>query len=159
MMDRNRGFGPANPPMNVGDELDVHIEAVGEKGDGLAKVKGFVLFVPDTKEGEDCRVRVTRVLRKVGFAEKIGEAQSKPETSEPKEVQPEPAAEEPQYEDTEDFGEEPAAGLVEEPASAETTEEPKAEEKKEKPEETGEPSEPEAEEKPAEEPAEESKPE
>ena len=34
-------------PVNVGDEIDVKIEAVGEKGDGVAKVKGFVLFVPN----------------------------------------------------------------------------------------------------------------
>ncbi|MBI2129647.1 TRAM domain-containing protein, partial [Candidatus Woesearchaeota archaeon] len=33
-------------PVKVGDELDVKIEAVGEKGDGIAKKNGFVLFVP-----------------------------------------------------------------------------------------------------------------
>jgi len=111
MEGRNRrgGFGgPSIPPINIGDEIDVHIEAVGEKGDGLAKVKGFVLFVPNTKEGEDCRVKVTRVLRKVGFAEKIGEAQGTPVQEEmPREKKTEgSAAEEPHYEDTEDFGEE-----------------------------------------------------
>ncbi|MBW2992272.1 TRAM domain-containing protein [Candidatus Woesearchaeota archaeon] len=125
---RGGGFGGPRPPMEVGDEIDVHIEAVGEKGDGLAKVKGFVLFVPGTKEGEDCRVKVTRVLRKVGFAEKIGEAQGPVETSAPKEApaeapSEEEPAEEPQYEDTETFGEEPA----EEPSE----EAPAEEEKKE----------------------------
>jgi len=60
-------------PVRVGDEVDVKIEAVGEKGDGIAKVKGFVLFVPNTKQGDNVRVRITRVLRKVGFAEVIGE--------------------------------------------------------------------------------------
>ena len=60
-------------PVNVGDELDVSIEAVGEKGDGICKVKGFVLFVPNTQEGQRVKVRVTRVLRKVGFAEVVGE--------------------------------------------------------------------------------------
>jgi len=56
-------------PVNVGEEFDVEIETVGEKGDGLAKVKGFVLFVPGTKEGDKVKVRVTKVFRKVGFAE------------------------------------------------------------------------------------------
>jgi len=32
------------PPVEVGEELDVVIEAVGEKGDGIAKKNGFVLF-------------------------------------------------------------------------------------------------------------------
>lgn len=68
-------------PINVGDELDVKIEAVGAKGDGIAKVKGFVIFVPGAKEGETVRVKVTRVLRKVGFAETIGGATSEAESN------------------------------------------------------------------------------
>ena len=59
-------------PINVGDELDVTIEAVGAKGDGVAKVKGFVIFVPGAKQGETVKVKITRVLRKVGFAEILG---------------------------------------------------------------------------------------
>ena len=61
-------------PVKVGDELDVKIEAVGEKGDGIAKKDGFVLFVPSTKQGDNVRIRVTRVLQKVGFAEVVGQA-------------------------------------------------------------------------------------
>lgn len=57
------------PPVQVGDEMEVEIESVGEKGDGLAKVSGFVLFVPHTKQGDMVKIRVTRVLTKVGFAE------------------------------------------------------------------------------------------
>lgn len=102
-------------PVKVGDELDVKIEAVGEKGDGIAKKDGFVLFVPGTKQGDEVRIRVTRVLRKVGFAEVAGEksgqsAEASEETREEGyEQSPEesPASEE-EYtgEDTENFGEE-----------------------------------------------------
>ncbi len=68
------GFRPRNfAPVKVGDELDVKIEAVGEKGDGIAKKDGFVLFVPATKQGDEVRIKVTRVLQKVGFAEVVGE--------------------------------------------------------------------------------------
>ena len=102
---RDRGFGRSNfVPVNVGDEIDVKIEAVGEKGDGVAKVKGFVLFVPNVKEGDLVRVRVTKVLRKVGFAESIGPAQGTPaEDSGPK---PKKEESEEQFagEDSEDFG-------------------------------------------------------
>ena len=103
---RGRDFGGSREgmaPVNVGDELDVTIEAVGEKGDGIAKKNGFVLFVPSTKEGERIRIRVTKVLRKVGFAEKIGEAQGGADAPAEKEKEAEP---EPLPEDTEDFGEE-----------------------------------------------------
>ena len=124
---RGGGFGGPKPPMNVGDEIDVHIEAVGEKGDGLAKVKGFVLFVPGTQAGEDCRVKVTRVLRKVGFAEKIGEAQGPVESSEKKQeapaAEPEETSEEESYEDTENFGEETPEDSGEEPSEEGQSEE------------------------------------
>ena len=65
-------------PVKVGDELDVTIEAVGEKGDGICKKKGFVLFVPNTKQGDNVKIRVTKVLRKVGFAEVIGPSSGAP---------------------------------------------------------------------------------
>ena len=44
-MEDDRGFEQRFAPVNVGDELDVKIEAVGEKGDGIAKKEGFVLFL------------------------------------------------------------------------------------------------------------------
>jgi predicted RNA-binding protein with TRAM domain len=118
---RRFGGGGPSPPIQVGEEVDVHIEAVGEKGDGLAKVRGFVLFVPGTKEGEDCRVKVTRVLRKVGFAEKVGAAQPKEESQETQEGEQseEPAEKEADYQDTEDFGEESESEETEEDAGEE----------------------------------------
>jgi len=111
-MQEDRRFGEDFAPVKVGDEIDVKIEAVGEKGDGIAKKEGFVLFVPNTKEGQDVKIRVTKVLRKVGFAEVVGEAESVPQEGASKESQPvtgqgqaEPEPEEIK-EDTEDFGEE-----------------------------------------------------
>ena len=68
--------GFASSPVKVGDELDVKIEGVGEKGDGLAKKDGFVLFVPNTKQGDQVKVKVTRVLRNVGFAQVIGQGEA-----------------------------------------------------------------------------------
>ena len=109
---RARSFAP----VKVGDELDVKIEAVGEKGDGIAKKDGFVLFVPGTKQGDEVRIRVTRVLQKVGFAEvageKSGEATSE-EASEEKSSSEEsyesgaeePAEDEYSGQDSENFGE------------------------------------------------------
>ena len=118
-MEDDRGFEQRFAPVNVGDELDVKIEAVGEKGDGIAKKEGFVLFVPNTKEGQEVRIRITKVLRKMGFAEVVGESEAAPNQeespaegeaqSEETQEKQEPAAEqseENKVEDTEDFGEE-----------------------------------------------------
>jgi|SRR3989344_2125788 len=68
-------------PIKVGEEMDVTIEAVGEKGDGIAKVKGFVIFVPNTKQGDKVKIKVTRVFRKVGFGEVMGEGTGSTEES------------------------------------------------------------------------------
>ena len=95
----NRGFRNF-APIKVGDEVDVQIEAVGEKGDGIAKVKGFVIFVPNTKKGDNVKVKITRVLRKVGFGEVIGAAEGPVESEGGEEK-----AEEEVQEDSENFGE------------------------------------------------------
>ena len=58
-------------PVKEGDEMDVEIEAVGEKGDGVAKVGGYVIFVPNTAKGDKVKVKITKALRKVGFAEVV----------------------------------------------------------------------------------------
>ncbi|MEM2916104.1 MAG: TRAM domain-containing protein [Candidatus Woesearchaeota archaeon] len=109
------GYRQNTAPVKVGDELEVTIEAVGEKGDGIAKKDGFVLFVPGVKQGDKVRIRVTKVLRKVGFAEVVGKGA---EVAAPAEEAPKaeiPAGEEPAEgeasaeevaEDSESFGEE-----------------------------------------------------
>ena len=116
------GFGGPRrsfAPVKVGEELDVKIEAVGEKGDGIAKKNGFVLFVPGVKEGQEVRIKVTKVLRKVGFAEVVGQGSASSEESSdsegseessedseaPAEESQEAVSEEP-AEDSENFGEE-----------------------------------------------------
>ncbi len=58
-------------PVKVGDVVDVKIEAVASKGDGIAKIDGFVIFVPGAKEGEEVKVKITDV--KPRFA--VGEIQ------------------------------------------------------------------------------------
>ncbi|MBN2454143.1 TRAM domain-containing protein [Candidatus Woesearchaeota archaeon] len=112
----NRDFGRSFAPVKVGDELDVTIEAVGEKGDGIAKKEGFVLFVPNTSQGDNVKIKITKVLRKVGFAEVIGQGEAPAESeeapaesAEESDAEEEAPAEEEQsdeaQEDTEDFGE------------------------------------------------------
>ena len=110
----NRGFrdnSQQQAPIQAGEEFDVVVESVGEKGDGLARKEGFVLFVPNTKAGDNVKVRVTKVLRNVGFAEVIGTGnapapvprEKKPRYEERAAHQAAPQEEQVKYEDTEDF--------------------------------------------------------
>ena len=58
-------------PIDVGETYDVTIEDVGREGDGITRVEGFVVFVPNTKKGDSVKVRITKVSRRVGFAEVV----------------------------------------------------------------------------------------
>lgn len=62
-------FGFGKPPVKVGDVREVKIEAVGSEGDGIAKIEGFVVFVPGAKMNDNVKIRITKVLKKYGFAE------------------------------------------------------------------------------------------
>jgi len=63
----------SNPPVKAGEEIEVEIISKGSKGDGVAKYQGFIIFIPDANVGEKHKVRVTRVLANMGFAEIIKE--------------------------------------------------------------------------------------
>ena len=119
-MFRDRGYEERRSfsPVKVGDIVDVKIEAVGEKGDGIAKVKGFVIFVPNAKEGETVKIKITKVLRKVGFGEIVteGEATAESETGEESE-------EEETEEESEESEEKGGKKKSEKPAETEENEE------------------------------------
>ncbi|MEN6592405.1 MAG: TRAM domain-containing protein [Methanobacterium sp.] len=63
--------GPKTAPIQEGEEYEVKIEDVGKEGDGITRIEGFVVFVPDTKVGDEVRVRITSVRRRFAFAEKV----------------------------------------------------------------------------------------
>ncbi|HLD10875.1 MAG TPA: TRAM domain-containing protein [Candidatus Nanoarchaeia archaeon] len=63
-------------PVKEGDIVDLKIEADGTKGDGIAKVEGFIVFVKDAKKGDELKVKITRVLDKYAFGEVLGEGSS-----------------------------------------------------------------------------------
>ncbi len=98
-------------PVKAGETHKVSINAVGDKGDGIAKVKGFVLFVPGVKKGDFVKIRITKVLQNVGFAEVVEKCErpvreSKFATVSAEEMtEPEEEIDD-SYDDTEDFGEE-----------------------------------------------------
>ena len=58
-------------PVNVGEEYDVKIEDMGRSGDGIAKVEGYIIFVPNTKKGQEVKIKITETKRNLGFAELV----------------------------------------------------------------------------------------
>ncbi|AYK15238.1 MAG: TRAM domain-containing protein [Methanosarcina flavescens] len=55
-------------PVEEGGVYDVTIQDIARQGDGIARIEGFVVFVPGTKVGDEIRIKVERVLPKFAFA-------------------------------------------------------------------------------------------
>jgi predicted RNA-binding protein with TRAM domain len=55
-------------PVEEGKEYSVTITDIGSQGDGVAKVDGFIIFVPDAHVGKTYKVRITKVMSKSAFA-------------------------------------------------------------------------------------------
>lgn len=68
--EERRGF---KAPIEVGKTYNVKIEEVGREGDGIARIEGFVVFVPNTKKEDSVKIRVNKVSRRVGFADVVTE--------------------------------------------------------------------------------------
>ena len=56
---RESGFKPK--PVEVGKEYDVTISDTSRRGDGIAKIDGFVIFVAGGKQGQSAKIKVTQV--------------------------------------------------------------------------------------------------
>lgn len=105
---RNFNRRPETPkPFKIGDVIDLTIESIGEKGDGVGKVNGFVVFVKEVKQGDNVKVKITNIMRKFAVGEKTDEAvttvienKPKPQRDEPEEKMEEESEEE--YEDEEE---------------------------------------------------------
>ncbi len=57
-----------NSPVSAGAVHDVAIEGIAREGDGVARIEGFVIFVPGTKVGDHVTVKIERVMQKFAIA-------------------------------------------------------------------------------------------
>jgi predicted RNA-binding protein with TRAM domain len=102
-----RGAGRFPPkPVEVGKEYDVDIQEMSRRGEGIARIQGLVVFVPNTQNGDHVKIRVNRISRRFAEAEVVGkeEAEEKEEKLPEQKVeeQPEEEAEVVDKEKTED---------------------------------------------------------
>jgi len=73
-------FRPSRPfvqsfPVKENHELEVVIDDIGSRGDGIAKIQSFLIFVPKSKIGERVKVRIISVSGKFAVAERVGQAE------------------------------------------------------------------------------------
>ena len=55
-------------PVEEGEVYDVTIQDIARQGDGIARIEGFVVFVPNTSVGDEVQIKDERVLPKFAFA-------------------------------------------------------------------------------------------
>ncbi|MBI3860209.1 MAG: TRAM domain-containing protein [Thaumarchaeota archaeon] len=76
--------GSFNKPVEVGKEYDVSVSDISRRGEGIAKVDGFIVFVPGTKVGQNVRIKVTQVSERFASGQVVqGSAGASTATSEP----------------------------------------------------------------------------
>jgi predicted RNA-binding protein with TRAM domain len=65
-----RGFN-RNQPVEVDKEYEAKIEDISRRGDGIARIEGFIIFVPNTKLGEQVKFKITRVGNRFAIGELV----------------------------------------------------------------------------------------
>lgn len=58
-------------PVEVDKEYEAKIEDVSRRGDGIAKIEGFIVFVPNAKQGELVKFKVTKVGNRFATGELV----------------------------------------------------------------------------------------
>jgi len=56
-------------PVEIGKEYDVQVTERSDRGDGIARIQGFVIFVKNGKMGDKVKVKVTSVGNRFAIAE------------------------------------------------------------------------------------------
>jgi predicted RNA-binding protein with TRAM domain len=74
-MEERRGFGRRNSfppkPVEIGKEYEVDIQETSRRGEGIARIKGLVTFIPNTKPGDHVTIRITSISRRFAEAEVV----------------------------------------------------------------------------------------
>ena len=94
---RDRGFdrgsssfgGPK--PVEVGKEYDVKISELSRRGDGVARIQGFVIFIEGAKAGESLKIKVTDVSNRFAkgqIVSRSSEGEEKKETTDWQQIYP-----------------------------------------------------------------------
>jgi len=58
-------------PVKENQEIEVVIDDIGSRGDGIARIEGYLIFVPRGKIGERVTVKIMSVGEKFALAERL----------------------------------------------------------------------------------------
>ena len=55
------GINSDPKPVEIGKDYEVQITEISRKGDGIARIQGFVIFVKNGQVGQNVKVKVTQI--------------------------------------------------------------------------------------------------
>jgi predicted RNA-binding protein with TRAM domain len=64
------GYRAYDAPVEEGKQYEVDIKEVSRRGDGLARIEGFVVFVPNAKPGDHMKIQITQVRDRFAIGER-----------------------------------------------------------------------------------------
>ncbi len=62
-------YAKKQPPVELGEELEVNITNLCPSGDGMSKIRGYTIIVPKTKPRDRVKIKVTQVGEKSAIGE------------------------------------------------------------------------------------------
>jgi predicted RNA-binding protein with TRAM domain len=66
-------------PVEAGKEYDVEVTEISRRGDGVAKIQGFIIFVKGAKVGDKVKIKVESVGPRFATATALGATAGKSE--------------------------------------------------------------------------------
>lgn len=68
---RGHGKGFKRCPVEVGKEYEVDVTEMSRQGEGIARIQGFVILIPNAKPRDHVKIRITRIGHMTANAEII----------------------------------------------------------------------------------------
>jgi translation initiation factor 2 subunit 2 len=62
---------PAGSELQEGQELDVEIQSVSKRGDGVVRMGRYIMYVPRGKPGQKAKIRITRISGSIVFTDQV----------------------------------------------------------------------------------------
>lgn len=62
---------PVSENLEEGAEVDLEIQSLSRRGDGVVKMGRYIIYVANAKPGQKVRVKITRISGSIAFTERI----------------------------------------------------------------------------------------
>ena len=62
---------PVGSDLQEGQELDVEVQSVSKRGDGVVRMGRYIMYIPRGKPGQKVKIRISRISGSIVFTEQV----------------------------------------------------------------------------------------